>query len=104
MTSWPCQRIAGAKNIFKSPFCRDRQSRPVQEVGLTRLRPNPGVRNSTPPTFSNTTIGLSQESLAHKAGLDRSYLGQGERGERNIMLDDIYRLSEALGVSPGNLL
>lgn len=42
--------------------------------------------------------GLSQEELAHRAELDRSYVGQVERGDRNISLDNIYRLSDALGV------
>lgn len=49
-------------------------------------------------------IGLSQEGLAHEAGLDRSYMGQVERGKRNITLDNIYRIAEALGVEAGSLL
>jgi len=48
--------------------------------------------------------GLSQEGLAHDAGLDRSYVGQIERGERNVTLDNIYRLAGALGVKAGSLL
>jgi len=47
---------------------------------------------------------MSQEGLAHDAGLDRSYVGQVERGERNITLDNIYRLAEALRVDAGALL
>ncbi|WP_246055760.1 helix-turn-helix domain-containing protein [Leucobacter komagatae] len=47
--------------------------------------------------------GLSQEGLAHEAELDRSYVGQVERGERNISLDNIYRFSRALGISPADL-
>jgi transcriptional regulator with XRE-family HTH domain len=38
--------------------------------------------------------GLSQEELAHRAGIDRSYLPEVENGPRNIgvvMLDDILR-------------
>ncbi|GAB3535893.1 helix-turn-helix transcriptional regulator [Arthrobacter tecti] len=48
--------------------------------------------------------GLSQERLAHEAGLDRSYIGGVERGERNVALDNIYRLARALAVAPGELL
>lgn len=44
--------------------------------------------------------GLSQEGLAHVSDLDRSYVGQVERGERNISLDNIYRFSRALEISP----
>ncbi|MCB8043614.1 helix-turn-helix transcriptional regulator [Microbacterium oxydans] len=47
--------------------------------------------------------GLSQEELAHRAELDRSYVGQVERGERNISLDNIYRLADAVQCSPVDL-
>jgi len=47
--------------------------------------------------------GLSQEALAHVADLDRSYVGQVERGERNISLDNIYRFARALEVEPSEL-
>lgn len=46
---------------------------------------------------------LSQEALAHRVGLDRSYVGQIERGEKNITLDNIFRVADALGVSPRDL-
>ena len=42
--------------------------------------------------------GVSQEQLAFDAELDRSFVGQVERGERNLSLLNIHRLSEALGV------
>ena len=46
-----------------------------------------------------TERGFSQESFAHAAGLDRTYVGGIERGERNVALDNIYRLAQALGVA-----
>jgi len=42
--------------------------------------------------------GMSQESLAHEAGLDRTYVSSVERGKRNISLENIERLANALGV------
>jgi transcriptional regulator with XRE-family HTH domain len=44
--------------------------------------------------------GISQESLALTAGLDRTYVSGCERGVRNIGLENIYKLAVALGVSP----
>jgi transcriptional regulator with XRE-family HTH domain len=47
--------------------------------------------------------GLSQEALAAKAGIHRTYMGGVERGERNICLKNIVRLAAALGVRPRDL-
>lgn len=48
--------------------------------------------------------GLSQEALADLAGLDRTYVGSIERAERNISVDNIERLSRALGIDTAELL
>lgn len=48
--------------------------------------------------------GWSQEKLAFVAGLDRSYVSAIERGERNVGLDNLARLADALGVPLGELL
>jgi transcriptional regulator with XRE-family HTH domain len=48
--------------------------------------------------------GLSQEKLAARADIDRTYVGGAERGERNVALVNIVRLAEALNVAPAELL
>ena len=41
--------------------------------------------------------GLSQERMAGEAGLDRAFVGTLERGQRNISIDNIERIAQALG-------
>ncbi|EGR2125747.1 helix-turn-helix domain-containing protein [Vibrio alginolyticus] len=47
---------------------------------------------------------LSQDRLAILAKIDRSYIGRIERGEVNITLEILYKLSETLGCDPKELL
>lgn len=48
--------------------------------------------------------GLSQEALADKADLHRTYISDIERFQRNISLDNIQKLANALEVKPYELL
>ena len=45
-----------------------------------------------------TRAGLSQEGFAAKCGLDRTYVGGIERGERNVSLRNIAVIAKALGI------
>ena len=49
-------------------------------------------------------LGFSQEGLAERSGLHRTYIGGIERGERNICLANILRLAKALQLSPSELM
>ena len=48
--------------------------------------------------------GISQEALAAKVELHRTYIGSIERSERNASLDNIERIAHALGVDVCDLL
>ncbi|OXN00469.1 helix-turn-helix domain-containing protein [Bifidobacterium vansinderenii] len=46
---------------------------------------------------------LSQERLALNAGIDRSYMGRVERGERSVSLDKLWAICDALHISLAEL-
>ena len=43
-------------------------------------------------------LGLSQEKLATKAGVHRTYIGMIERAEKNITLENIEKVAKALSL------
>ena len=49
-------------------------------------------------------VGWTQEQLAERAGVHWTYVGQVERGERNISLRNILKLADALTIDPGELV
>lgn len=48
--------------------------------------------------------GMTQESLAEAAGLHWTYVGQIERGERNLTYRNVLKLARGLGVKPAELM
>ena len=53
---------------------------------------------------ARTGAGLSQEALAVDADLDRSYMGGIERGEHNLTVMNLTKITDALKMSPSSLL
>jgi transcriptional regulator with XRE-family HTH domain len=53
---------------------------------------------------SRQAAGYTQEAFAHAAGLDRSYMGAIERGEFNLTLETLLKVTAVLGMSASELL
>ena len=49
-------------------------------------------------------FGFSQEAFADEIGIDRSYVGGIERGEHNLTVINLAKISNALRLSPSDLL
>lgn len=49
-------------------------------------------------------LGISQEELAFRAGLHRTYIGMVERAERSISLQNAKKIADALNVNIDTLL
>ncbi|MEX2369034.1 MAG: helix-turn-helix transcriptional regulator [Candidatus Paceibacterota bacterium] len=54
--------------------------------------------------FYRKQIGLTQEKLAEKADLDRSYVGGVERGNYNVSIETLAKIAHSLQVEPFVLL
>ena len=49
-------------------------------------------------------MGLSQEELAHRAGLDRTYIGSLERCKYGVTIDALAKIASELELKPAKLL
>lgn len=50
------------------------------------------------------TAGLTQDELAHQAGVDRSYLSELEHDKKSPTIKMLFRLCAPLGVKPSQLM
>jgi transcriptional regulator with XRE-family HTH domain len=77
---------------------------------MRKLRPPSGKPENGRKLFASNIRrlrlqrGWSQESLAARVGIHRTYMGSVERAERNVGIDNICRIAWALGVRPFELL
>ena len=67
----------------------------MEETKLKKIRKGLGERIRT----LRKAKGYSQEEFAHECGLHRTYMGDVERGERNVSLDNIVRITAALEIT-----
>jgi transcriptional regulator with XRE-family HTH domain len=63
-----------------------------------RARPDIRERFGFAVKMRREELGLTQEELAHRAGIHRTYLSDIERGTRNVSLINVERLADALSV------
>jgi transcriptional regulator with XRE-family HTH domain len=49
-------------------------------------------------------LGLSQEAMADQIGIHWTFLGQVERGQRNLNLHNLLKLARGLGLDPAELV
>lgn len=49
-------------------------------------------------------LGYSQQALAKKAGMSRTYISEVERAERNLSISSLFKLAEALDCEASALL
>ena len=72
-------------------------------MGKKRTRPDVRERFGTAVKFRREALGLTQEDLADRAGIHRTYLSDVERGTRNLSLVNIERVASALSLKVSEL-
>ena len=75
----------------------------VNELGVYAITDPKKILASNLRRIRNST-GMSQEELADRAGLHRTYISSVERAQRNVTLENIFALAKALGVQPDQLI
>ena len=72
-------------------------------MGKRRAKPDVRERFGSAVKFRREALGLTQEALAEKAGIHRTYLSDVERGTRNVSLVNIEKLAASLAISVSEL-
>ena len=78
-----------------------RRGRPT---GSTTFEAAPALAFGAAVRSARTEDGVSQEDLAHLAGVERSHMGKIERGEHMPTLAMILKIARALGRSSAELM
>ena len=68
-------------------------------MGKRRATPDVRERFGTAVKFRREELELTQEALADRAGIHRTYLSDVERGSRNLSLVNIEKVAAALKMS-----
>lgn len=71
--------------------------------GKPKKRPT-SVRLGEELRSARAALGISQEELAFRADLDRTYISHLENGHKSPTVDVLFRLAEELGVTASSLL
>ena len=79
---------------------------PLDYDGTTMRKPSTDITQTLSANIKKFRgeKGLSQEELADKCGLHRTYVGAVERGERNVTLSSLELIAIALDVDVPTLL
>ena len=83
------------------------QKRTVQRgrpTGATTFEAEPALAFGAAVRAVRTSQGIAQETLAFRAGIERSHMGKIERGEHMPTLSLILKIAAALGCSSADLM
>lgn len=88
------------ENIIKKDMAKLKKAQDNLKQDLDKLSKTlkPEARFGIKVRSLREKQGISQSELATRAGLHMTYIGQVERGERNLTLDSITKIAHALNV------
>src|SRR3954463_1581641 len=94
--------LAGA-TVVSHRYTHSLHAGSVAAMGKRRTGPDIRERFGDAVRARREELGLTQEALAERAGIHRTYLSDVERGARNVSLLNIERLAAALALAPSAL-